>query len=62
MTVLEAVKKYDLEDFKKTYLNKREKYANFIPLDKLKNLDVLGVDIDLVNRKALIKIDTLRTE
>ena len=62
MTVLEAVKKYDLEDFKKSYLNKREKYANFIPLDKLKNLDVLGVDIDLKNRKALIKIDTLRTE
>lgn len=62
MTVLEAVKKYDLEDFKKSYLNKRAIYVNFIPLDELKNLDVLGVDIDLERHKALIKIDTLRTE
>lgn len=56
MTVQEAVKKYNLENFHKYYVDKSGKSMDLMPLDELKNLEVAEVCINLENMKAFITL------
>lgn len=57
MTVLETIKKYDLEDYSMRYVNQRRDIVDLTSLEKIANLEIDNIFITF-NTKSLI-IDTV---
>lgn len=56
MTVIEVIRKYGLEDFSKSYLNQSGNSRNLIPLDKLTQMEVKGININFPTNEVTITI------
>lgn len=56
MTVLEIIKKYNLEDFEKDYNNQYGNFCNLIKLEDLKNMEVKGININFPTNHVQITI------
>lgn len=56
MTVIEVIRKYGLEDFKKTYRNQYGNSCNLMKLDKLAQMEVKGVGINFPTQEVTITI------
>lgn len=56
MTVLEIIKKYELEDYDKSYKNVYGNSCNLINLDELKEIEVKDIYINLRTNTATITI------
>ena len=56
MTVIEVVRKYELELFRKEYKNQYGNPCNLINLDELKDMEVKGVDINFPTNQVTITI------
>lgn len=56
MTVIEAIRRYELEDFEKTYNNQYGNFCNLIPLDKLPQMEVKGISINFPTKQVKITV------
>lgn len=57
MTVLESVKKYNLENFHKYYVDKSGKSMDLMQLDELKNIEVREITLDLRFMESFFKLN-----
>lgn len=56
MTVLEVVKKYNIEDFEKTYNNQYGNSCNLMKLDELMNMEVKSINIHFPTKAVKITV------
>ena len=54
MTVIEVVKKYELEDYEKHYKNQYGNARDLIPIDKLMHMKVKGISINFPTQEVTI--------
>lgn len=59
MTVIEIIKKYELEDYSKTYKNAYGVTRNFVPLDKLAATEVKDISINFPEKEVVITLRSL---
>ena len=58
MTVLEVVKKYGLEDYKKSYKNLLGNDRNLLPLAQLADMEVKSISINFPTNEVTITVVT----
>lgn len=56
MKVIEVIRKYGLEDFKKDYKNTLGNSYNLVNIDSLKEMEVKSININFPNKEVEITV------
>lgn len=55
--LIELIKKYNIGEYKKTYVNLFDKNIDLYPIDKLATAEVIYININYVNKTCEMKLN-----